>query len=65
MARSKEPRPEHTPQTRSAFYQRLLAEILALWNGTFEPAPDFELPAFSDIEDFYQDYRWALGDELY
>jgi len=65
VARSKEPRPEHTPQTRSAFYQRLLAEILALWNGTFEPAPDFELPAFSDIEDFYQDYRWALGDELY
>lgn len=65
VARSKEPRPEHTSQTRTGLYQRLLAEILALWNGALEPDPDFELPAFSDIEDFYQDYRWALGDELY
>jgi Zn finger protein HypA/HybF involved in hydrogenase expression len=65
VARSKEPRPEHTPRTREAFRQRLLDEILGLWHGTFRPDPLFELPAFSDIEDFYADYRWALGDELY
>ena len=65
VARSKEPRREHTAQTRTALRQRLLGEILDLWNGTFEPEPQFELPAFSDIEDFYRDYRWALGDELY
>ncbi len=63
-ARSKEPRPEHTPRAREALRQRLLDEILGLWDGTFQPDPQYELPAFSDIEDFYTDYRWALGDDL-
>ena len=65
VVRSKEPRPEHTPRTREALRQRLLDEILSLWDGTFQPDPQYELPAFSDIEDFYADYRWALGDELF
>jgi LSD1 subclass zinc finger protein len=65
VPRSKEPRPEHTAQEQAALQQRLLGEIMALWDGTFEPDPHFELPAFADIEDFYQDYRWAVGDELY
>jgi LSD1 subclass zinc finger protein len=64
VPRSKEPRPEHTPRNREALRQRLLDEILALWDGAFRPDPQVELPAFSDVEDFYLDYRWALGDEL-
>ncbi len=65
VARSKEPRLEHTPRAREELRQRLLDEILSLWDGTFQPDPQFELPAFSDIEDFYTDYRWALGDDLF
>ena len=65
IARSKEPRSEHTPRARNELRQRLLDEILALWDGTFQPDPAYELPALCDIEDFYADYRWALGDELF
>jgi Zn finger protein HypA/HybF involved in hydrogenase expression len=61
--RSREPRPEHSPRTRSTIYRQLLDEILTLWDGTFQPEPEFELPAFCDLEDFYADYRWALGGE--
>jgi LSD1 subclass zinc finger protein len=64
-ARSKEPRAEHTPRNREALRQRLLDEVLGLWDGTFQPDPQLELPAFCDIEDYYADYRWALGDRLF
>ena len=63
-ARPDEPRVEHAPRSRQALRQRFLAEILGLWDGTFRADPGAELPPQTDVEGFYEDYRWALGDPL-
>jgi predicted RNA-binding Zn-ribbon protein involved in translation (DUF1610 family) len=44
-------------------HQPLLDELLAHWNGTHQPDPNFDLPTAGDALAFFRAYQRALGED--